>query len=69
MFSIPLSSCCLLFLGNTFSDEPPPLDDEEEFSPKSKDQGIFSGGDGLFDDLNDDEPFWGSGLGDKQEKG
>lgn len=53
-----------------FSDEPPPLDDsDEELSPKSKDQGIFSGGDGLFDDLNDDEPFWGTGASEKQEKG
>lgn len=53
-----------------FSDEPPPLDDfNDELSPKLKDQGIFSGGDGLFDDLNDDESFWGGSVIEQQRKG
>ncbi|KAJ8963320.1 hypothetical protein NQ318_018789 [Aromia moschata] len=47
------------FVGNLFSDEPPPLDDfEDTVLPKSAQSGLFSGGQGLFDD-NEDELFWG----------
>lgn len=42
-----------------FSDEPPPLDDlEDTILPKSVQEGLFSGGRGLFDD-NEDDLFWG----------
>lgn len=51
-----------IFSGVPFEDEePPPLDEfEESILPKNIQTGYFSGGQGLFDDDNDDdEPFWG----------
>lgn len=41
-------------------EEPPPLDEfEHSILPKSIQTGYFSGGQGLFDDNDEDEPFWG----------
>lgn len=55
------------WLGIPYDDEPPPLDDlEHSILPKNIRTGYFSGGQGLFDDNEDDEPFWGQ-L-DKQSK-
>lgn len=45
----------ICFVANLFADEPPPLDDEVD--PKSK-PGLFSGGQGLFDDSESDNDSW-----------
>ncbi|XP_022901031.2 WASH complex subunit 2 [Onthophagus taurus] len=44
--------------GKLFSNEPPPMDDDKFFPEKSP-KGIFSSGNDLFDDLEDDVGFWG----------
>lgn len=51
----------MFFLGILFDDEePPPLDEfEHSILPKNIQTGYFSGGQGLFDDNDEDEPFWG----------
>lgn len=40
-----------------FSDEPPPLDNDDIFVTKNISSDLFSGGNGLFDD-DDDDDFW-----------
>lgn len=50
-----------MILGIVFDEEePPPLDEfEHSILPKSIQTGYFSGGQGLFDDNDENEPFWG----------
>lgn len=41
--------------GNLFSEEPPPLDGhEDDTGSKNVKKGLFSGGEGLFDEDDDD---------------
>lgn len=50
-----------MIVGIVFdNEEPPPLDEfEHSILPKSIQTGYFSGGQGLFDDNDEDESFWG----------
>lgn len=50
-----------MIIGIVFdNEEPPPLDEfEHSILPKSIQTGYFSGGQGLFDDNDEDESFWG----------
>ncbi|KAF5286996.1 hypothetical protein FQA39_LY16110 [Lamprigera yunnana] len=51
--------------GNLYSDEPPPID---EIIDNNNVRGLFSGGQGLFDDVDDNVNLWNEGKKIKTEK-